>query len=699
MSRNHIHFEQDDDGVVTLTMNWPGAVNLMDGDFVPGFRETLDALEARKDSLRGVLLRSGKSTFFAGGDLNNFLAATPEQAQDLFDSIEAIKAQLRRIEKLGRPVVAVIEGAALGGGFEVALACHHIVVVDHPRVRVGFPEVTLGLLPGGGGVTRMVRLLGVQAALPYLLEGQQMNASELAALGLAELAPDSAAATEQALAWITAHPAPVKAWDVKGHKIPGGAAYSPQLAGLQGVAPAMLLARTKGVLPAPEAVLSCAVEGAHTDFETACRIESRHLTRLALHPVSHNLIGTLFMGLNEIRSGAGRPAGAGPFRVQKLGVLGAGMMGAGIAHAAATRGMDVVLLDTTQARAELGKAHAEKLLGRAVQRGRLGEDEQAAALARLTPTAAYADLTGCDLIIEAVFEDPDLKARVIRQAKTHLREGGLFASNTSTLPITELAAASQHPARFIGLHFFSPVDRMRLVEIIRGRETSDEAVAHALDFVAQLGKVPIVVNDSRGFYTSRVFGQFVNEGAAMLAEGIPPAVIENVAVQAGMPVGPLAVLDEVTLTLPLAVEAAARKSGVPGERHPGLDVLEQLVGLGRTGRSGGQGFYDYPDGQPKTLWRGLKDLYPQQKRGEYDVAELRDRFLYAQAVDAARVRAAGILTEPRELNVGSILGFGFPAWTGGAWQFIEQTGRDAFTDRARELAAKYGPRFEPPALS
>lgn len=688
----------EEGGVVTLTMDWPGAVNLMDAAFIPSFRETLDRLEAEKDSVKGVILRSAKSTFFAGADLKLFLGMDRSDAGALFDMIEGTKAQLRRIEKLGKPVVAVIEGSALGGGFEVALACHHRVVVDNPKTQLGMPEVTLGLLPGGGGVTRMVRHLGVQAALPSLLEGKLMKPADLAQLGLAEVAPDAGAATRQALAWIDANPAPVQPWDQKGHKIPGGKPYTPALAQLQIAAPAMLLAKTKGTLPAPEAVLSAAVEGAQVDFDTASRIESRHLARLVLHPVSRNMIGTLFLGMNEIKAGAGRPKDVPKFKVGKLGILGAGMMGAGIAYAAATKGIDVVLLDTEQARAEKGKAYTAGLLDRGLKRGRVTEERRTETLGRIQPTTRYDDLDGCDLIIEAVFEDPDIKADVTRRAEPRLREGGLYASNTSTIPITDLAGASDNPARFIGLHFFSPVDRMQLVEIIWGKETSDESVAHALDFVAQIGKVPIVVNDSRGFYTSRVFGQYVNEGAAMLAEGIPAAVIENAALGAGMPVGPLAVLDEVTLTLPLHVEASARKAGVePKERHPGLAVLERMVELERTGRSAGQGFYDYPEGQPKRLWSGLKDLSPQQKRGEYDVAELRDRLLYAQAVDAAHVADSGVLTEARDLNVGSILGLGFPVWTGGVHQFIEWVGREQFVVRARELAARHGSRFEPPA--
>ncbi|GGI84263.1 3-hydroxyacyl-CoA dehydrogenase NAD-binding domain-containing protein [Deinococcus wulumuqiensis] len=694
---NHVEYVRDGD-VATLTMNWPGAVNLMDADFIPSFKAALDKLEADRDSIKGALLRSAKTTFFAGGDLKMFMAARKEQTQELFEMIEGIKAQLRRIEKLGKPVVAVIEGAALGGGFEVALACHHRVVLDHPKIQLGLPEVTLGLLPGGGGVTRMVRHLGVQAAGPYLLEGKLMRPAELAKLGLAELAPDSEAATRQALAWIDAHPAPVQPWDVKGHRIPGGKAYSPQLAQVQTVAPAMLLAKTKGTMPAPAAVLGCAVEGAAVDFDTALRIESRYLTYLALHQVSRNMIGTLFTGLNEIKGGAARPKGVPPFKVQKLGILGAGMMGAGIAYSAATKGIEVVLLDTAQERAEKGKAYSEGLLDKGMKRGKVTEERKAETLGRIKPTTSYDDLEGCDLIIEAVFEDPDIKADVTKKAEPRLRPGGLFSSNTSTIPITDLARSSAHPERFIGLHFFSPVDKMPLLEIIKGKETGPEAVAQALDFAAQIGKTPIVVSDARGFYTSRVFGQYVNEGAAMLAEGIPAAVIENAALQAGMPVGPLAVLDEVTLTLPLHVEASAKKAGAaPAERHPGMAVLERMVELGRSGRAGGQGFYDYPEGQPKRLWSGLKDLYPQQRRGEYDVQELRDRFLYAQAVDAAHVADQGVLTEARELNIGSIMGLGFPVWTGGAYQFIEQTGREQFVARARELAAKHGPRFEPPA--
>jgi 3-hydroxyacyl-CoA dehydrogenase/enoyl-CoA hydratase/3-hydroxybutyryl-CoA epimerase len=693
----HITAAIDGDGIATLTMDWPGTVNLMDADFLPSITAAVDDIE--RGDVKGAILRSAKRTFFAGADVARFAAAQHASAKDIFQELEGWKAQLRRIETLGKPVVALIEGAAVGGGFEISLACHHRIAVDDDRTKIGLPEVQLGLLPAAGGVTRLVRMLGLQAALPLLLEAKMLSPTSAAAMNLVELAKDAADAEAKARAFIAANPKPAQLWDSKGYKIPGGQPFvAPSVMQLQIAAPAMLTAKTLRNLPAPEAILAVAVEGAQVDFDTALRIETRYFVKLLKSPIAHNLIGTLYTDLNALKSGAARPTDVPNRAVRTLGVLGAGMMGAGIGYAAAMKGIAVMLIDTDQQRADKGKAYSDQNLSKRVARGVMDEAGKQAVMDRITATTDFAALQDADLIIEAVFEDPQIKADVTRRAEPYLVQGGIFASNTSTIPITDLAKASLQPDRFIGLHFFSPVDKMQLVEIIRGRGTSEDTVSHAIDFVLQIGKVPITVNDARGFFTSRVFGQYINEGAAMVAEGVPPAMIENVARQAGMPVGPLAVLDEVTLTLPLHIEKAARASGAisSNDRHPGMLVLERLVTEGRTGRAGGKGFYDYPVGREKHLSPELAGCFPVAKVRP-DPAELRDRLLYAQAVDALRVMADGTLESPRELNVGSILGIGFPAWTGGVHRFVDQIGRDAFVVRANELADRHGERFRVPA--
>ena len=692
----HITAMVDSDGIATLTMDWPGAVNLIDADFLPSIAAAIDRLE--RDDVKGAILKSAKKTFFAGADIGRFANAQQRDAKEIFDEVETIKAQLRRIEKLGKPVVALIEGAALGGGFEIALACHHRVAVDDARTNMGFPEVQLGLLPAAGGVVRLVRMLGLQAALPLLIEAKLLSPADAAGMKLVELASDAADADAKARAFIAANPKAAQPWDNKSHKIPGGQPFmAPGVMQLQMAAPAMLTAKTLRTMPAPEAILAAAVEGAQVDFDTALRVETRYFVKLLKGPIAHNLIGTLHTDLNALKSGAARPTATPKRAIKKLGVLGAGMMGAGISYAAAVRGIDVVMIDTDQQRADKGKAYSDKILGKRVARGKMDEAGKQEVLDRITATTHLAALQDADLIIEAVFEEPRIKAEVTRRAEPYLAPGGIFASNTSTIPITDLAKASLHPDQFIGLHFFSPVDKMQLVEIIRGKATSEDTVSHAIDFVLQIGKVPITVNDARGFFTSRVFGQYVNEGAAMVAEGVPPAMIENVARQAGMPVGPLAVLDEVTLSLPLQVEKAAIASGAASSnnRHPGMLVLERLVAEGRTGRVGGKGFYDYPETGEKRLSPELARFYP-HAANRPDPVELRDRLLYAQAADALRVMVDGVLESPRELNVGSILGIGFPAWTGGIHRFVDQIGRDAFVARANQLAERHGERFRVP---
>jgi 3-hydroxyacyl-CoA dehydrogenase / enoyl-CoA hydratase / 3-hydroxybutyryl-CoA epimerase len=616
----------------------------------------------------------------------------------VFNEIEQMKRNFRALETLGKPVVSCINGAALGGGWEVALIGHHRIAVDNPKIQLGLPEITLGLIPGASGITKMTRLLGLLGAQPYILESKLFNPKQALELGLVhELVADASELRARAVAWIAEHPVSIQPWDDKAYKIPGGTPSNPKIAGALTVAPAMLKKTTRGLYPAPEAALAAMVEGAQVDFDTALRIESRYLARIAVDPVAKNMVNTFFFNMNAIKSGQSRPGDAPRHKPQKVGILGAGMMGAGIAYAQASKRIATVLKDVSVEAAEKGKSYTARLTQKRVDKGQMSAEKQQGVLDLITPTASASDLKGCELIIEAVFEQRELKALVTKEAEPMLADGGFFASNTSTLPISGLAQASRAPQKFVGIHFFSPVDKMKLVEIIRGQQTDDETVARAYDYVQALGKLPIVVNDSRGFYTSRTFGTFVMEGAAMLGEGIPAPVIENAAMQAGMPVGPLAVLDETALSLSVHVLEQTRidvqKEGGQYVATPGETLVERMVKEHhRSGRAAGGGFYDYPEGQKKVLWPELKKLY-EKPEVKWDLQEVKDRILYRQAVETARCLAEGVLTSVHDGNIGSIFGIGFPAWTGGALQFIYSMGVDAFEKRCAELAAKFGNGF------
>ena len=703
--KSHISYEQDASGIVTLTMDWPdSSVNLIDRNFVPVFDAVLSRLEAEREQITGVILTSAKTTFFAGGDLKWFLSFGPGDEAALFEVVEQAKVQLRRLERLGRPVVAAIAGSALGGGWELALACHQRIALNSPTIQLGLPEVTLGLLPGGGGITRMVRLLGLQEAMPFLMEGKLMRPTEAAQRGLLELVDSPEALLARARDWIAANPQPSQPWDQKGYQIPGGLPTSPRLAPIVAAASAVLIEKSRGVYPAPRAILQSAVEGAQVDFTSASRIESRYFAGLACGQVAKNMIGTFFIQQNEIKSGASRPPQVPRRQFARVGVIGAGMMGSGIAYANAARGIPVVLKDLSLEHAEAGKAYSARVTAKRLERGQISATQRDQLLARIHPTADPLDLAGCDLIIEAVFERSDLKHQVIRESEPLLLPGGVFASNTSTLPISGLAVAAAYPERFVGLHFFSPVDRMQLVEIVRGRTTSAETLAHAYDYVQQIGKIPIVVNDSRGFFTSRVIRTFLNEAAGMLSEGLPPAAIEQAALQAGFPTAPLALLDEVSLSLALAIDAEARAAaetaGQHYELHPGTLVMRRMVEqFGRSGRTAGAGFYDYPANGKKQLWAGLSVFGNTHTPSEpMDVTELKERLLYIQALETLRCLEEHVLESPRDANIGSIYGIGFPGWTGGSAQFVNHVGTRAFARRAEVLASAYGPRFAPPTL-
>lgn len=696
-----IQFEKNADNIVILTLDSPNqSANTMNADFRTALAETVDKLQA-DENIAGIIFRSAKKTFFAGGDLDELIQATPEHATEFFNMIEEMKAKLRYIENRGIPVVAALNGTALGGGWELALGCHYRIALNDAKAKFGLPEVTLGLLPGGGGIVRMVRLLGLQNAFPLLMEGKQIGVEKAKSLGLIQDTADSLEELmDKAIAWVKANPKSQQPYDVKGYKIPGGSPSTPAVAQMLAIAPAMLRDKTKGCYPAPEAIMSAAVEGAQVDVDTALTIESRYFTYLATGQISKNMIGTFWHGLNAIKSGASRPKDVAKWQATKVGILGAGMMGAGIAYATASKGIAVVLKDISVEAAEKGKAYSQKLLDKKVTQGRLSAEKRDQVLGLIHATADAADLQGCDLIIEAVFENVELKAKVTQETETYLAEGGIFASNTSTLPISGLANASQDQAKFIGLHFFSPVDKMQLVEIIKGKNTSAETLAKAYDYVQQIGKTPIVVNDSRGFFTSRVFGTFVQEGLRLLSEGVHPARIEMAALKAGMPVGPLAIQDEVSLTLSEHVAAETHKAlqaeGKDLPRSGADEVIQTMIHeFGRKGKAAGAGFYEYPEGGKKHLWDGLSKW---QKDNAISEQEMIDRFLFVQSLDTLRCLEEGVLESTVDGNVGSIFGIGFAPWTGGALQFLNQYGLEKALLRANTLEAKYGERFKAPQL-
>jgi 3-hydroxyacyl-CoA dehydrogenase/enoyl-CoA hydratase/3-hydroxybutyryl-CoA epimerase len=694
-----LRYELAGDGIATITFDAPGSpVNTM----TPAWQRDLAAAAAQavadKERIRGVLLTSAKSTFFAGAALKSLLTLEAKDAAPGFAGIEAMKASFRTLETLGRPVVSLLAGSALGGGWEVALIGHARFALDDASIKFGTPEVSLGLIPGATGITKTVRKLGLLAAQPYLLEGKLFGPREAQALGWIEgLATSVDELRPMALAWIDANPDAIQPWERRDYKMPGGTPASPKIAAAIAVAPAMLAQKTRGLYPATQAILETMVEGALVDYDTATRIESRKLAKVMVGQTAKNMIQAFFFDLNAIKSGQARPKGFASWRPAKVGILGAGMMGAGIAHANAARGIACVLKDVSADKAAAGLAAIRRVTGAQVKRGALDEVREAKLLALVTPSADARALDGCELIVEAVFENRALKAEVTREAEPMLAPDGVFASNTSTLPITGLAAASRRPDRFVGLHFFSPVHKMKLVEIIRGKQTSDETLARAYDYVIALGKTPIVVNDSRGFFTSRVFGTYVMEGAAMLAEGIAAPLVEHAALAAGMPVGPLAVLDETSLALSVHVLEQTRADWQAEGRQyvpsAGEALVEKMVkALGRPGRAGGGGFYDYPAGAPKRLWPGLATNFA--KAGvAADIDALKQRLLYRQSIETARCLAEGVLTSVAEANIGSIFGIGFPAWTGGAIQFIASEGRDTFLANSAALAERHGDRF------
>lgn len=701
-----IRYDLGSDQILTLTIDMPGqSANTMNGAFREALTETVAQVKCDLDDLRGIIITSAKKTFFAGGDLKELHKVTRADAQAFEAMVNGLKADMRALETCGKPVVAAINGSALGGGLEIALACHHRVALNDDKLQLGLPEVTLGLLPGGGGTQRLPRMIGLEAAFPYLMEGKKVNPAAALKAGIVdELVDSTDDLITRARAFIEANPSCQQPWDQKGFKLPGGAPQHPAMAQKLAIAPAMLKQKTKGCYPAPERILSAAVEGVQVDFDNGSLIETRYFAELVIGQVAKNMTGTFWFQLNAIKAGGSRPNGIEKESFRKVGVLGAGMMGAGIAYSTATRGIEVVLKDVSVENAEKGKSYSDKLLAKKVSRGRMTEEQKAEILGRIKATDNADDLDGCDLVIEAVFEDSDLKSKVTQEAESRLTPNGIFASNTSTIPITQLAEASNAPENFIGLHFFSPVDKMQLVEIIVGKNTSDDTLARAFDYVQQIGKIPIVVNDSRGFFTSRVFGTFVNEGICMLGEGIHPASIENAGVLSGMPVGPLAISDEVSLTLMRHIRDQSKKdteaAGGTWRPHPAEAVIDQMLDQhARKGKAAGAGFYEYPASGKKHLWPELESQFVDAgKARSAALQDLKDRILFIQAIETVRCLEEGVLRTIEDANVGSIFGIGYAPWTGGAIQFINQYGVRAFTDRAQELAQQHGERFAPPKL-
>lgn len=711
MAENTIQWDKDADGIVTLTLDDPtGSANVMNEHYKESMHNAVERLVAEQDSITGVVITSAKKTFFAGGDLKGMMNVGPDDAAASFAEVEFIKADLRKLETLPKPVVAAINGAALGGGLEIALATNHRIAADVKGSQIGLPEVTLGLLPGGGGVARTVRMFGIQKAFMEILsQGTRFTPAKAKDTGLVdELVGSVEELVPAAKAWIKANPeAGTQPWDVKGYKIPGGTPSSPALAAILPSFPALLRKQLKGApMPAPRAILDAAVEGAQVDFDTATRIESRYFVSLVTGQTAKNMIQAFFLDLQAINGGASRPEGIAKQEIKKIGVLGAGMMGAGIAYVSAKAGYDVVLKDVTIEAAQKGKAYSEGIEAKALKRGKTTEEKSAALLAKITPTADPQDLKGVDFVIEAVFENQELKHKVFQEIEDIVEPNALLGSNTSTLPITGLATGVKRQEDFIGIHFFSPVDKMPLVEIIKGEKTSDEALARVFDYTLAIRKTPIVVNDSRGFFTSRVIGTFVNEALAMLGEGVEPASIEQAGAQAGYPAAPLQLSDELNLELMHKIAVATREgveaAGGTHVPHPAEAVVEKMIEIGRPSRLKGAGFYEYVDGKRTQLWPGLRETF-NSGSSTPPLQDMIDRMLFAEALETQKCIDEGVLTSTADANIGSIMGIGFPPYTGGSAQFIVGyegpggVGKAAFVARAKELAAKYGDRFLPPA--
>ena len=699
----------DSDGVATLTWDVAGkSMNVMSTE---GFSllDTLVGQALADPTIKGIILTSAKKDFAGGMDLNIIARMKDGGAQGIFDGVTRIHGILRRIERAGmdpktlkggKPIVAALPGTALGIGLELPLACHRIIAADNPKAKIGLPEIMVGIFPGAGGTTRLVRKLGALAAAPFLLEGKLSDPKAAKAAGLIDEVVAPEALLSRAKEWVLAATESdlVKPWDTKGYKMPGGTPYQP--AGFMTFvgASAMVLGKTMGVYPAAKALLSAVYEGALVPFDTALRIEARWFTGVLLNPSSGAMIRSLFINKEALEKGAVRPAQPDQ-AVRRLGVIGAGMMGAGIAYVAANSGIDVVLIDATQEAADRGLAHSEDLLDKGIQRRKVTPEQKAEVLGRILATTDYAALSGCDLIVEAVFEDPKVKAEVTARVEAATGPDCIFATNTSTLPISSLAKASQRPDQFIGIHFFSPVDKMMLVEIIRGKATGDRAVAKALDFVRQIRKTPIVVNDARFFYANRCIIPYINEGIRMVAEGVEPALVENAAKLVGMPLGPLQLVDETSIDL--GVKIAKATKAAMGDAYPDSAVDTVLFAMadgGRLGKKTNAGFYAYDAaGKREGLWSGLAATYPVADL-QPDLTEVQHRLLFAQVLEAVRALQDGVLTDIREGDVGAILGWGFAPWSGGPFSWLDIIGAPRAVEICDALTVSHGPRFAAPDL-
>ncbi|MEZ0485704.1 3-hydroxyacyl-CoA dehydrogenase NAD-binding domain-containing protein [Fibrella aquatica] len=680
-------------------------MNVLNDESIPQFEEALNKAYA-DETVKGIIITSDKPEFVAGADLKMILRNNDQPPAEMLKVSVELNRIFRRMETNGKPIVAAINGTALGGGYEICLACHHRIALSNAKTVIGLVEVTIGLLPGGGGTQRLPRMIGMQAALPLLVEGKKLNVPDALKNGLIDdIAETPTTLMDKARTWILANPNPIKPWDQidkktgkivarDAFKVPGGNVQSPVGAQTFAAGTAMLMEKTKGNYPAPLAIMSCVYEGLQVNIDRALMIEARYFVKVATSKVAKNLIGTMFLGMNEANKGASRPKDQPKTEVKKVGILGAGMMGAGIAYVSAVAGIEVVLKDVSVEGAEKGKDYTRNLLKKGVERGKVDPTTVDTTLNRIKTTADVADLQGCDLIIEAVFEKQELKAVVTKEAEPMLTPNGVFGSNTSTLPITDLAEASANPANFIGIHFFSPVDKMMLVEIIVGKQTSDYALAVAMDYTRKIRKTPIVVNDSRGFYTSRCFSTYTSEGMELLRDGVNPILIENAGKAAGMPVGPLAVHDEVALDLSLKVMTESVKAGVMRADEPTYLMVQKMNELGRIGKKAKAGFYEYPQEAPKHLWTGLAELFPvaDQQPG---LEEVKTRLLYRQAIEAVRCFEENVVRTKLDGDLGSILAWGFPAYTGGALSFVDFVGVGTFVATCDRLADQYGERFRP----
>jgi 3-hydroxyacyl-CoA dehydrogenase / enoyl-CoA hydratase / 3-hydroxybutyryl-CoA epimerase len=713
MDLKNFRFETDSDGIALVSWDMPGrSMNVVDAEVIEELGKIADTI-ASDAAIKGAVFTSGKEGFAGGADLTMLEAAGRQFKRDakergeepalrgFVQTIGALSRTYRRLETCGKPLAAAINGVCMGGGFELTLACHYRVAGDGEKVRVGLPEIKVGLFPGAGGTQRVARLMATPDALQMLFKGEQLKPAAAKAMGLIHEVAPQAEIVARAKAWVKANPAAKAPWDDPKYKLPSGRVWSPTGMMTWPAANAIYRRETYDNYPAAKAVLQCVFEGLQLPMDVALAVESRHFAKILLSKEASAMIRSLFLSLNDLNKGARRPTEIGPTSLKRIGIIGAGFMGAGVAYVSASAGIEVTLIDQTIEAAEKGKEHSHKLIGNLIAKGRAKGADRDALLARIKPSADYADLKGCDLVIEAVFEDRAVKAEATKKAQAVLGPDIVFGTNTSTLPISSLAETSLKPENFIGVHFFSPVDRMMLVEIIMGEKTGSKALATAMDFVRAIKKTPIVVNDCRGFYANRCVGAYIGEGHRMLMEGVPPAMIENAAKMAGMPVGPLSLNDETAIDLGWRILQAAKKdlgaNAVDPNQEKLLDAM--VVTEKRLGRKNGKGFYDYPEKGQKSLWPGLAKIAGKALDPDtIDVRELKHRFLVAQALEASRCIEEKVVTDPREADIGSILGFGFAPFTGGTLSYIDGIGTKAFVALAQSLAAKYGDRFAPNAL-